>query len=124
MINYQRLHPSVGLSEETLTWKSPFVPGHPLGIPSVVAPHPSFQRSYYSELASLRHLGCNEGLGSDGTSLVMTAPSSGAEDLQARSVERVRRKFHNIHKRWMLLTSVVLQYNNVTALEFNSKKVY
>ncbi|GFY90919.1 hypothetical protein Acr_07g0011150 [Actinidia rufa] len=79
-----------GLSEGTLSCKLPSVPCHPLGLSPVVAPHPSFQRSYYFELAKKRHLEGNDGLSLGGhSSVVVTSPSSYIEGLRARSMATV-----------------------------------
>ncbi|GFY83498.1 2-oxoglutarate (2OG) and Fe(II)-dependent oxygenase superfamily protein [Actinidia rufa] len=51
-----------------------------------VAPRPSSQRSYYSELAKQWHLGGNDGPSWDSMFFVATTPSSGAKGFRARSV--------------------------------------
>ncbi|GFZ18262.1 hypothetical protein Acr_27g0000010 [Actinidia rufa] len=81
-----------GLSEGTLPCKSPSVPCHLLGLLPTVAPRPSFQHSYYSELAKKRRVGGNDGLSSGGhSSIVVTSPSFGTEGLRAHSVVTVGR---------------------------------
>ncbi|GFS42016.1 hypothetical protein Acr_00g0077700 [Actinidia rufa] len=66
---------------------SPFVPCHPLGLSPVVALRPSFQRSYYSELAKKWRLRGNDHLSSRGySSIVMISSSSDIEGLRACSV--------------------------------------
>ncbi|GFZ09500.1 hypothetical protein Acr_21g0000990 [Actinidia rufa] len=68
----------------------PSVPCYPLRLSPAVAPRPSFQRSYYSELTKQQRLGGNDGLSSGGhSSVVVTALSSGTEGLRAHSVAMV-----------------------------------
>ncbi|GFY97131.1 hypothetical protein Acr_11g0014370 [Actinidia rufa] len=91
-INYQRLRLGMGAVRKYSAVQVTFCHLSSLGIIVGVAPRPSFQCYYYSELDKKWRLEGNDGLNSGGySSVAVTSPSSGTEGLRARSVATVGR---------------------------------
>ncbi|GFZ10007.1 hypothetical protein Acr_21g0006060 [Actinidia rufa] len=64
-----------------------FCPRHPLGLPPFIVLVQASSAVIVSSFAEQRHLGGNDGLGSDDIYLVMTPPSSDIEGLRACSID-------------------------------------